>query len=136
MGGLSARAGRVACVPPASPARISHHESAPGGRGAFTVVIYAVRRWTTVRIRPVRTMIEPNQKRGEANGVTGVTPEDAEVRATIEQTREALESSGAELERARRLLRETEKRVDEAGPPAPHDARSAVPSPRRVKGIR
>jgi hypothetical protein len=35
-----------------------------------------------------------------------------EVRATMEQTREVLEASGAEIERAKRLLRETESLVD------------------------
>ena len=38
--------------------------------------------------------------------------DDEEVRAIIEQTREALEASGAEIERSKRLLRETEELLD------------------------
>jgi hypothetical protein len=74
-------------------------------------------------------MPEPDQKPAVSNGVTGTTAEDAEVRATIEQTREVLESSGAELERAKRLLRETEKLVDAPGSPASDDAKSAPGTP-------
>src|SRR5829696_3136301 len=74
------------------------------------------------RIGCARTMPEPDQKPAVPNGVTGTTAEDAEVRATIEQTREVLESSGAELERAKRLLRETEKLVDVPRSPAADDA--------------
>lgn len=42
------------------------------------------------------------------------TPADTEdeVRVSMEQTREVLEASGAEIERAKRLLRETESLVD------------------------
>ena len=35
--------------------------------------------------------------------------EDADVRVSIEQTRQALEASAAEIERSKRLLRETEE---------------------------
>ena len=73
-------------------------------------------------------MPEPDQKPAR-DGVTGTTAEDAEVRATIEQTREVLQSSGAELERAKRLLRETEKLVDAPRSPASEDAGSAPGTP-------
>ena len=74
-------------------------------------------------------MPEPDPKPAVPNGVTGTTAEDAEVRATIEQTREVLESSGAELERAKRLLRETDKLVDAPRSPASDDANSAPGTP-------
>src|SRR3954464_747828 len=41
-----------------------------------------------------------------------VAPDDAEVRVTLELTRQALEASGAEIERSKRLLQETEQLVD------------------------
>lgn len=63
-------------------------------------------------------MTEPGQKPAEPSGVVGTTSEDAEVRATIEQTREVLDASSAELERAKRLLRETGNLVDGPMPPA------------------
>jgi predicted Zn-dependent peptidase len=42
---------------------------------------------------------------------------DAEVRATIEATQKALEQSAAEIERAKRLLRETEDSARGAAQP-------------------
>jgi hypothetical protein len=42
-----------------------------------------------------------------------------EVRATMEQARQALEASRTEIERAKRLLRETEELVDVPGRPHP-----------------
>jgi hypothetical protein len=44
---------------------------------------------------------------GEAIGA-----DDPEVRLTLEMTRQALEASGAEIERSKRLLQETEQLVD------------------------
>ena len=41
--------------------------------------------------------------------------EDHKVRRTMDQTREVLEASSAEIERARRLLTETEKLIDRPG---------------------
>jgi hypothetical protein len=41
-----------------------------------------------------------------------VAAEDPEVRLTLEMTRQALEASGAEIERSKRLLQETEQLVD------------------------
>ena len=46
----------------------------------------------------------------------GVSTEPDLVRAVMEHTREALESSAAELERAKRLLRETATLVETEGP--------------------
>ena len=80
-------------------------------------------------------MPEPDRKPAAPNGVTGTTAEDAEVRATIEQTREVLESSGAELERAKRLLRETEKLVDAPTSSASDDASSAPGTTPAVKSV-
>ena len=74
-------------------------------------------------------MPEPDRKPAVPNGVTGTTAEDAEVRAAIDQTREVLESSGAELERAKRLLRETETLVEAPRSPSPDDASSVPGSP-------
>jgi hypothetical protein len=74
-------------------------------------------------------MIEPDQKSGDPQAIAGTTAEDAEVRAAIDQTREVLESSGAELERAKRLLRETETLVGTPRSPTPEDASSAPGSP-------
>ena len=42
----------------------------------------------------------------------GIGAEDADVRVTMELTRQALEASVAEIERSKRLLRETEELVD------------------------
>ena len=52
----------------------------------------------------------------------GTTTEDAEVRVTMERTRQALESSGAEVERSKRLLRETEELVGELDSSSPKGA--------------
>jgi hypothetical protein len=46
-----------------------------------------------------------------------VSTEADEVRAAMEHTREALEASAAELERAKRLLRETAGLVESETPP-------------------
>jgi len=48
--------------------------------------------------------------------------DDEEVRAIIEQTREALEASGAEIERSKRLLRETEDLLDLPASSEPADS--------------
>jgi hypothetical protein len=47
----------------------------------------------------------------------GVSTEPDDVRAAMEHTREALEASAAELERAKRLLRETASLVEGETPP-------------------
>ena len=46
-----------------------------------------------------------------------VSSGDAEVRVTMEKTRKAIEASNAEIERAKRLLRETEELIDLPVPP-------------------
>ena len=56
-------------------------------------------------------MNERDQKAAPGHGDQDPTPEGNDVRATMELTRQALESSAAEIERARRLLRETEELV-------------------------
>src|SRR4051812_14841416 len=73
---------------------------------------YAAPSRTLTRTKICTSMTERDQKSPEPTGVIGTIAEDAQVRATIEQTREVLEASGAELERAKRLLRETETLVD------------------------
>jgi hypothetical protein len=45
----------------------------------------------------------------EPQGRPPLSTDDADVRVAIEQTRQALEASAAEIERAKRLLRETEE---------------------------
>ena len=64
--------------------------------------------------------LEEQQRRGDQE--RAVDTED-EVRATMEQTREVLEASGAEIERAKRLLQETQTLVD-SPVPAPSDEAS------------
>ena len=44
---------------------------------------------------------------------------DAELRVAIEQTRQALEASAAEIERSKRLLRDTEELGNQPVPPPP-----------------
>ena len=48
--------------------------------------------------------------------------EDVDVRATMDLTRQALEASAAEIERAKRLLRETEELIDLPVPPQPAES--------------
>jgi hypothetical protein len=55
---------------------------------------------------------EDEQRAREFPTGEGVGAEDADVRVTLEQTRQALEASVAEIERAKRLLRETEPLID------------------------
>jgi len=45
----------------------------------------------------------------ETQGGPPLGADDADVRVTIEQSRQALKASAAEIERAKRLLRETEE---------------------------
>ena len=49
---------------------------------------------------------------GATQGSPPTSSEDDEVRATMKQIREALEASGAEIERSKRLLSETEDLLD------------------------
>jgi hypothetical protein len=58
-------------------------------------------------------MNDGNKQSGqEAQGSPATNSEADEVRATMEQIREALEASGAEIERSKRLLSETEDLLD------------------------
>jgi hypothetical protein len=58
-------------------------------------------------------MSDENKKSGQdPRGSPPTSSEDDEVRATMEQIREALEASGAEIERSKRLLSETEDLLD------------------------
>jgi hypothetical protein len=57
-------------------------------------------------------MNRPEEDTEERRNPEGTTTEPEEVRAVMQQTREALQASGVELERAKRLLRETERLVD------------------------
>jgi hypothetical protein len=52
---------------------------------------------------------------------------DAELRVAIEQTRRALEASAAEIERSKRLLRETEELGNQPVPP-PANSDESEPS--------
>ena len=71
--------------------------------------------------------LDEHERRGDQERAADT---EDEVRTTMEQTREVLEASDAEIERAKRLLRETESLVDspvsapsdEASDPAQTDA--------------
>ncbi len=65
-------------------------------------------------------MTEENQSPAqEPSGGQGRSEQEADVRVTMEVTRQALEASAAEIERSKRLLRETEEVIDSlvASPP-------------------
>ena len=62
---------------------------------------------------PDAAMNEQGEKPGQKpDGSYGASTEELDVRATMELTRQALEASAAEVERSKRLLRETEDLVD------------------------
>jgi hypothetical protein len=72
-------------------------------------------------------MIEQDDKPAqEPQGGPLLSTADADVRVTIEQTRQALEASAAEIERSKRLLRDTE----ELGQPVPAPTNSNEGEPR------
>jgi hypothetical protein len=52
---------------------------------------------------------QDNKPAQEAQGGLPLSTDDADVRVTLEQTRQALEASAAEIERSKRLLRDTEE---------------------------
>ncbi len=52
---------------------------------------------------------QDNKPAQEPQGGPSLGAGDAELRVAIEQTRQALEASAAEIERSKRLLRETEE---------------------------
>jgi hypothetical protein len=60
-----------------------------------------------------------NKPAQEAQGGLPLSTDDADVRVTIEQTRQALEASAAEIERSKRLLRDTEELGNQPVPPPP-----------------
>jgi len=60
---------------------------------------------------------DEHPERQDASVGEGVSTEPDEVRAAMEHTREALEAAAAELERAKRLLRETASLADGETPP-------------------
>ncbi len=60
----------------------------------------------------------------EPQPAPGTSADDDQVRVAIEQTREALEASAAEIERAKRLLRETEELVEPPVVPEAEQARN------------
>lgn len=57
-----------------------------------------------------------------------LSAEDADVRVSIEQTRQALEASAAEIERSKRLLRETEELGGLPVPPPDKSSGDSGPS--------
>ena len=52
---------------------------------------------------------QDNRLAQEPQGVPRLSADDADVRVTIEQTRQALQASAAEIERSKRLLHDTER---------------------------
>jgi len=66
-------------------------------------------------------MNDENEKSGQVLDSPATSSDAEEIRATMEQTREVLEASGAEIERAKRLLRETEDLLDLPASSEPED---------------
>ena len=60
---------------------------------------------------------QDNRPAQEPQGGPPLGAGDADVRVAIEQTRQALEASAAEMERSKRLLRETEELGNQPVPP-------------------
>jgi hypothetical protein len=69
-----------------------------------------------------------NKPAQEAQGGLPLSTDDADVRVTIEQTRQALEASAAEIERSKRLLRETEELGKLPIPPPVNSSDDGEPS--------
>jgi hypothetical protein len=69
-----------------------------------------------------------NKPAQEAQGGPPLGAGDADVRVTIEQTRQALEASAAEIERSKRLLRETEELGKLPIPPPVNSSDDGEPS--------
>ncbi len=69
-----------------------------------------------------------NKPAQEAQGGLSLSTDDADVRVTIEQTRQALEASAAEIERSKRLLRETEELGKLPIPPPVNSSDDGEPS--------
>ena len=62
---------------------------------------------------------QDNKPAQEPRGGPPLGAGDAELRVAIEQTRQALEASAAEIERSKRLLRDTEELGNQPDPPPP-----------------
>lgn len=62
---------------------------------------------------------QDNKPVQEPQGGPPLGADDVDVRVAIEQTRQALEASAAEIERSKRLLRETEELGNQPVPPPP-----------------
>jgi hypothetical protein len=71
---------------------------------------------------------QENKPAQEPQGGPPLGTDDADVRVTIEQTRQALEASAAEIERAKRLLRDTEELGNLPIPPPPASSDESEPS--------
>ena len=71
---------------------------------------------------------QDNKPAQEPQGGPPLSTADADVRVTIEQTRQALEASAAEIERAKRLLRDTEQLGNLPIPPPANSNDEGEPS--------
>jgi hypothetical protein len=71
---------------------------------------------------------QDNKPAQEPQGGSPLSAEDVDVRLTIEQTRQALEASAAEIERSKRLLRDTEELGNLPVPPPPASSGESEPS--------
>ena len=71
---------------------------------------------------------QENRPAQEPQGGPPLSAGDAELRVAIEQTRQALEASAAEIERAKRLLRDTEELGNLPIPPPPASSDESEPS--------
>ena len=71
---------------------------------------------------------QDNKPAQEPQGGPPLSGDDADVRLTIEQTRQALEASAAEIERSKRLLRETEELGSQPVPPLASPSDDKQPS--------
>ena len=60
---------------------------------------------------------QDNKPAQEPQGGPPLGTGDAELRVALEQTRQALEASAAEIERSKRLLRDTEELGNQPAPP-------------------
>ena len=63
---------------------------------------------------------QDNKPPEEPQGTPSLSADEADVRLTIELTRQAIEASAAEIERAKRLRRETEELGNQPVPPPAH----------------
>ena len=70
---------------------------------------------------------QDNKPAQQPQGRPPLGTDDADVRVAIEQTRQALEASAAEIERSKRLLRDTEE-FGNLPVPAPANSDESEPS--------